>query len=122
VKNYLHDENIILPVSSFVLVVLVSFCSVFVLVCLDLYPLKNNNSQWFDLFIVALERNFNGPVIITSTQGGSNIEEIAAENPDAIIRHPINIDIGLKDDDARSIAERLGFRNEALEEVCCDVH
>jgi succinyl-CoA synthetase beta subunit len=67
---------------------------------------------------VALERNFNGPVIITSTQGGSNIEEIAEENPDAIIRHPINITTGLRHEDALSIGERLGFRNGALEEVC----
>ncbi|CAF4403732.1 unnamed protein product, partial [Adineta steineri] len=42
-------------------------------------------------FALALERRFGGPVIITSTQGGSNIEEIAAENPDAIIHHPIDI-------------------------------
>lgn len=67
---------------------------------------------------MALEGNFNGPVIITSTQGGSNIEEIAEENPDAIIRHPINITTGLRREDALSIGERLGFRNGALEEVC----
>ena len=67
---------------------------------------------------MALERRFNGPVIITSTQGGSNIEEIAAENPDAIIRHPINIEHGLQREDALGIADQLGFRNEAMEEVC----
>lgn len=67
--------------------------------------------------LVALERRFNGPVIITSTQGGSNIEEIAAENPDAIIQHPINIEEGLHREEALSIADRLGFRNDALQEV-----
>jgi len=68
-------------------------------------------------FALALERRFNGPVIITSTQGGSNIEEIAAENPDAIIQHPINIEQGLQREDALSIAERLGFRNEPMQEA-----
>jgi succinyl-CoA synthetase beta subunit len=67
---------------------------------------------------VALERSFDGPVIITSTQGGSNIEEIAAENPDAIIHHPIDIVTGLQRNDALVIAEKLGFHNEALQEVC----
>lgn len=67
---------------------------------------------------MALERRFNGPVIITSTQGGSNIEEIAAENPDAIIQHPISIEQGLQREDALAIAERLGFRNEPMQEVC----
>ena len=67
---------------------------------------------------MALDRAFDGPVIITSTQGGSNIEEIAAENPDAIIRHPIDIYRGLQIEETLVIAERLGFRNEALQEVC----
>ncbi len=67
---------------------------------------------------MALERRFGGPVIITSTQGGGNIEEIAAEHPDAIIHHPIDIITGLEREDALMIAEKLGFRNEALQEVC----
>lgn len=67
--------------------------------------------------LVALERQFDGPVIITSTQGGSHIEEIAADHPEAIIRHPVNITQGLTREDALSIAEKLGFRDEALEDV-----
>ena len=66
---------------------------------------------------MALERRFDGPVIITSTQGGTNIEEIAAEHPEAIIRHPIDIVKGLQREDALAIAQRLGFLDEALEEV-----
>ena len=67
---------------------------------------------------MALERRFGGPVIITSTQGGTNIEEIAAENPDAIIHHPIDLISGLQREDALNIAERLEFRNEAQQDVC----
>lgn len=66
---------------------------------------------------MALERRFDGPVIITSTQGGTNIEEIAAEHPDAIIRQPVDITQGLARQDALAIAEKLGFRDEALEDV-----
>ncbi|CAF0798664.1 unnamed protein product [Rotaria sp. Silwood1] len=68
-------------------------------------------------FAMALERRFDGPVIITSTQGGTHIEEIAADHPEAIIHHPIDIVTGLERKDALSIAERLGFRNEALQEA-----
>jgi succinyl-CoA synthetase beta subunit len=67
--------------------------------------------------LVALERRFGGPVIISSTQGGGNIEEIAAEHPDAIIRHPIDITTGLLRSDALQVAGQLGFQNQALEEV-----
>lgn len=66
---------------------------------------------------MALERRFDGPVIITSTQGGTNIEEIATEHPEAIIHHPIDIISGLQREDALGIAEKLGFRNQALQEV-----
>ena len=68
-------------------------------------------------FLVALERRFDGPVLITSTQGGTNIEDIAAEHPEAIIRHPIDIHKGLTREDALAVAERLEFRDGALEEV-----
>lgn len=37
-----------------------------------------------------------GPVIIASTHGGMYIEEVAQENPDAIIREPVDITIGLE--------------------------
>ncbi|CAF1116656.1 unnamed protein product [Didymodactylos carnosus] len=68
-------------------------------------------------FAIALDRAFNGPVIITSTQGGSNIEEVAAENPDAITRYPIDLIKGFERSEALSIAEQLGFCNDALQEA-----
>ncbi|CAF3584624.1 unnamed protein product [Rotaria socialis] len=68
-------------------------------------------------FAMALERRFDGPVIITSTQGGTHIEEIAVEHPEAIIHHPIDIVTGLERKDASAIGEKLGFRNDALQEV-----
>lgn len=35
-----------------------------------------------------------GPVLIASSQGGVNIEEVAAENPQAILYEPIDIHQG----------------------------
>lgn len=35
-----------------------------------------------------------GPVLIASSQGGVNIEEVAAENPQAILYEPIDITQG----------------------------
>merc|ERR1739848_249016 len=37
------------------------------------------------------DRKFNGPVLIASTEGGVNIEEIAESNPDAIVKFPIDV-------------------------------
>lgn len=60
-------------------------------------------------FAVMMERAFNGPVLIASSQGGVNIEEVAAENPDAIIYEPIDINKGLSKDQAMKIARAVGL-------------
>ena len=36
-----------------------------------------------------------GPVLIASSEGGVNIEDVAASNPDAIIKVPIDINEGM---------------------------
>merc|ERR1712241_340266 len=63
------------------------------------------------------DRKFNGPVLIASTEGGVNIEEIAASNPDAIQTFPIDIIGGLTKEMAVEIASKLHFPTEDQEEV-----
>lgn len=60
-------------------------------------------------FAVMMERAFNGPVLIASSQGGVNIEEVAAENPEAIVYEPIDINKGLSKDQAMKIARQVGL-------------
>lgn len=60
-------------------------------------------------FAVMMERAFNGPVLIASSQGGVNIEEVAAENPEAIVYEPIDINKGLSKDQALKIARTVGL-------------
>ncbi|CAO2591578.1 Succinate--CoA ligase [ADP-forming] subunit beta, mitochondrial [Lemmus lemmus] len=51
-----------------------------VLICERKYPRR----EYY--FAITMERSFQGPVLIGSAQGGVNIEDVAAENPDAIIK------------------------------------
>ncbi|XP_049540095.1 succinate--CoA ligase [ADP-forming] subunit beta, mitochondrial [Anopheles darlingi] len=67
-------------------------------------------------FAVMMERAFNGPVLIASSQGGVNIEEVAAENPDAIVYEPIDIHRGLQKEQAIQIAKKVGLQDK-LEET-----
>lgn len=76
-------------------------------------------------FAITLERAYQGPVIITSTQGGTNIEEIAAENPDAIIKEPIDIISGLTKEQGQRLAGKLGFigsANDSAADVMCRLY
>ncbi|KAL0132603.1 hypothetical protein PUN28_000396 [Cardiocondyla obscurior] len=60
---------------------------------------------------VMMERAFGGPVIIASSQGGVNIEEVAATNPSAIMYEPIDINKGITKEQAERIVTKLGLDN-----------
>ncbi|KAG8224878.1 hypothetical protein J437_LFUL006472 [Ladona fulva] len=60
---------------------------------------------------IMMERAFQGPVIIASSQGGVNIEEVAAENPDAIVKVPIDVMEGMKKELGIKIATQIGLED-----------
>lgn len=66
---------------------------------------------------IMMERSFGGPVIIASAQGGVNIEDVAAESPEAIIKVPIDIVEGITDAKAEDIAKSLGLESRLEETV-----
>ncbi|XP_040566502.1 succinate--CoA ligase [ADP-forming] subunit beta, mitochondrial [Lepeophtheirus salmonis] len=63
------------------------------------------------------ERKFAGPVLIGSSQGGVNIEDVASSDPDAIKTFPIDINNGLSLERAKQIALELDIPKSKLEEV-----
>ncbi|KAJ0181198.1 hypothetical protein K1T71_003283 [Dendrolimus kikuchii] len=62
---------------------------------------------------IMMERSFNGPVIIASSQGGVNIEDVAAENPDAITYEPIDIVQGISDEQVSRVIQKIGLEEYA---------
>lgn len=68
-------------------------------------------------FAIMMERSYGGPVMLASSVGGVNIEEIAAENPEAIITEPIDIATGVTREQARRVAEGLGFSESSIDEA-----
>merc|ERR1712183_115912 len=63
------------------------------------------------------ERSMNGPCCIASSEGGVNIEEVAASNPDAIVKFPIDCVEGLSQAGADEIATKIGVQPEKVPEV-----
>ncbi|XP_060570955.1 succinate--CoA ligase [ADP-forming] subunit beta, mitochondrial-like [Ruditapes philippinarum] len=68
-------------------------------------------------FAIAMERAFNGPVMIGSSQGGMNIEEVAKENPTAIIKEPIDITTGVTREQAVSLAADMSFDASSIDQA-----
>lgn len=54
-------------------------------------------------------------MIIVSKQGGVNIEDVAAANPEAVAYMPVDVSKGLTSEQANSIADKLGLTGHSKE-------
>lgn len=63
---------------------------------------------------VLLDRAVSRPVMIASTEGGMDIEEVAEKTPDKIIREVIDPALGLMPYQARKLASRLGLKGDLI--------
>jgi succinyl-CoA synthetase beta subunit len=58
---------------------------------------------------VTLDRALGKPVVMASAAGGMDIEEVAAKDPGAIVRQPVDPHLGLLPFEARAVARGLGL-------------
>ena len=65
-------------------------------------------------FAVLLDRATAAPVIVASTEGGVEIETVAAKSPEKIIREQIDPLAGLQPFQTRKLAKQLGFESAQL--------
>src|SRR6187455_3021147 len=65
-------------------------------------------------FAILLDRATGAPMIVASTEGGVEIEAVAAKTPEKIIREPVDSLAGLQPFQARKLAKQLGFESSQL--------
>ncbi len=65
-------------------------------------------------FAVLLDRATAAPLIVASTEGGVEIEAVAAKSPEKIIHEPVDPLTGLQPYQARKLASQLGFESSQL--------
>jgi succinyl-CoA synthetase beta subunit len=65
-------------------------------------------------FAVLVDRATAAPLIVASSEGGVEIEAVAAKSPEKIIREPIDPLVGLEPYQARKMASQLGFESSQL--------
>lgn len=63
---------------------------------------------------VVLDRSTSRNIVMASTEGGTEIEEVAAETPEKIIKAEIDPGLGLLDFQARQLAYGLGLEGAAF--------
>ncbi len=87
-----------------------------VLVAQDVYYKGESDIREFYMSIL-LDRKKARYVIMYSTEGGMDIEEVADKNPGAIFTEEIDPGIGLQDFQLRTIAFSLGLKGKAFKEM-----
>jgi len=87
-----------------------------VLVAQDVfYPGANEPKEYY--MSVLLDRGTKQNVIIYTTEGGMDIEEVAEQHPEKIHREWIDPTVGLQPFQARKIAFNLGLSGKAFKEM-----
>ncbi|KDE08768.1 succinyl-CoA ligase [GDP-forming] subunit beta, hydrogenosomal [Microbotryum lychnidis-dioicae p1A1 Lamole] len=66
------------------------------------------------------DRGLGGPALVASRQGGMNIEDVARDDPSAILTVPIDFEQGLSHSAALEAAQKLGFES-ANQDKAADV-
>jgi succinyl-CoA synthetase beta subunit len=69
-------------------------------------------------FAILIDRTISAPVIVASTEGGVDIEEVAANRPDKIIRMPIDPLLGLQPYQTRKLAKLLHLASGEMRQAC----
>ncbi|KAL6079430.1 Succinate--CoA ligase [ADP-forming] subunit beta, variant 2 [Balamuthia mandrillaris] len=72
-------------------------------------------------FGLLMDRAANGPVVVGSARGGSDIETLSKEHPNSIFKVPINITTGITDAQCDEIAVKLGFNSSKMRTQAADV-
>ncbi|KAI9019517.1 hypothetical protein CLU79DRAFT_757625 [Phycomyces nitens] len=78
-------------------------------ICNAVYICERKYARREYYFAILMDRKTAGPVIVCSSEGGVDIETVAATNPDAIITLPVDINVGLSKEQATELAQKVGF-------------
>ena len=66
---------------------------------------------------IVLDRKLERPVLMASSEGGMDIEEVAAKTPELILKETIEPGIGLMPHQARRLAFGMGLEGEAVKGI-----
>lgn len=81
------------------------------------YLVERVNAKHEAYLSILMDRKTQKPLIICSSEGGMNIEDVAKENPDAIKKFYITPSEGITDKTCEEVSKNLGFSVEAQPEA-----
>jgi succinyl-CoA synthetase beta subunit len=92
------------PKHEYYLAILVSNCPLVGWRIIGLFMVQNNQN----------DRASGGPAIVASSRGGMNIEDVAKEDPSAILTLPVDYSKGISRSEAEDFAKNVGFKDAQI--------
>jgi succinyl-CoA synthetase beta subunit len=89
--------------------------------CNSVYIVERKFARREFYLAILMDRATQGPVIVASSQGGMDIEEVAKTNPGAIKSYPVDIHKGVTDELAKEVVTNLGFSEQCIETAVSEV-
>src|ERR1700712_3143080 len=89
--------------------------------CNSVYVVERKFARREFYLAILMDRATQGPVIVASSQGGMDIEEVAKSNPSAIKTYPVNIHEGVTDALAKQVATDIGFSEQCIDDAAAEV-
>mmetsp|Transcript_19307 Transcript_19307/g.25007 ORF Transcript_19307/g.25007 Transcript_19307/m.25007 type:complete len:433 (+) Transcript_19307:129-1427(+) len=87
------------------------------ILCQKLYLMERVYMRREMYLSLMMDRGSGGPLLVGSAQGGTSIEDVAAKNPDAILGVPIDITVGLTEENCDQMVAHLGLEGETGEKA-----
>jgi len=72
-------------------------------------------------FAILMDRGSGGPLMIGSKTGGTSIEDIAAADPSAIVKMPVDIMQGITTGMAKEMASKMGFEGAQADSAAVSI-
>jgi succinyl-CoA synthetase beta subunit len=89
--------------------------------CNSVYVVERKFARREFYLAILMDRATQGPVIVASSQGGMDIEEVAKSNPAAIKTYPVSIHEGVTDSLAKQVATDIGFSEQCIDDAAGEI-
>ncbi|KAF2673128.1 succinyl-CoA ligase beta-chain mitochondrial precursor [Microthyrium microscopicum] len=89
--------------------------------CNSVYIVERKFARREFYLAILMDRAQQKPVIVASSQGGMDIEEVAKTNPAAIKTYPVDIHAGVTNELATKIATEIGFSDHTIETAADEI-
>lgn len=89
--------------------------------CNSVYIVERKFARREFYLAILMDRQTQGPVIVASSEGGMDIEEVAKTKPSAIHSYPVDIHEGVTDELAKNIATEIGFSENTIDTAAKEI-